>query len=169
MGGMTKIFDMDSVSKILYIVSKKQDIDEGPINLSFEERSVWIQLASLGAILIGYGDIAGLMLLAEVIHIVPYVPVFAVAVVLLIVLMIVGHAVTAATSRPEGRDERDKLIVWRAESNAGWVLGVGVFAALAGLIFSINNLWIAHVWLPSMFLSEIAKLVLQIIYYRQGM
>lgn len=169
MGGMTKIFDMDSVSKILYIVSKKQDIDEGPINLSFEERSVWIQLASLGAILIGYGTIAGLMLLAGVIHIVPYVPVFAVAVVLLIVLMIVGHAVTAATSRPEGRDERDKLIVWRAESNAGWVLGVGVFAALAGLIFSINNLWIAHVLLLSMFLSEIAKLVFQIIYYRRGM
>ncbi|MEN9020349.1 MAG: hypothetical protein GWQ05_18740 [Verrucomicrobiaceae bacterium] len=106
-------------------MSKKQDIDEGPINLSFEERSVWIQLASLGAILIGYGTIAGLMLLAGVIHIVPYVPVFALAVVLLIVLMIVGHAVTAATSRLERRDERDKLIVWRAESGEQCGVGVG--------------------------------------------
>ncbi|MDC3255727.1 hypothetical protein OAV21_05005 [bacterium] len=44
-----------------------------------------------------------------------------------------------------------------------------MFAALAGLIMSINNVWIAHVLLLSMFLSEMAKLVFHIIYYRQGM
>ena len=118
--------------------------------------------------LIAYGAVAGSMLWAGVMHIVPYVPVFAVAVALLVVLMIVGHAVAAIVGRPEGRDERDKLIVWRAESNAAWVLGVGVLAALAGLAVSINNVWIAHVLLLSLFLSEMAKLVFQIVYYRRG-
>jgi hypothetical protein len=108
------------------------------------------------------------MLLAGVMHIVPYVPVFAVAVVLLIILMIVGHTVAAIAGRPEESDERDRLIVWRAESNAGWVLGMGVFAALAGLIMSINNVWVAHVLLLSLFLSEMAKLIFQIVYYRRG-
>jgi|GEM_PF-584406 uncharacterized membrane protein HdeD (DUF308 family) len=169
MGGMTKIFDMDPVSKILYIASKKPDNEEPSISTSFEEKSVWMQLASLGVVLIAYGAVAGSMLVAGVKHIVPYVPVFAVAVVLLIILMIVGNAIAAIAGRPEGLDERDRLIVWRAESNAGWVLSLGVFAALAGLIMSINNVWIAHVLLLSMFLSEMAKLVFHIIYYRQGM
>ena len=149
-------------------MSKKPDNEELSISTSFEEKSVWIQLASLGVVLIAYGAVAGSMLWAGVMHIVPYVPVFAVAVALLVVLMIVGHAVAAIVGRPEGRDERDKLIVWRAESNAAWVLGVGVLAALAGLAVSINNVWIAHVLLLSLFLSEMAKLVFQIVYYRRG-
>lgn len=149
-------------------MSKKSDNEELSISTSFEEKSVWIQLASLGVVLIAYGAVAGSMLLAGVMHIVPYVPVFAVAVVLLIILMIVGHTVAAIAGRPEESDERDRLIVWRAESNAGWVLGMGVFAALAGLIMSINNVWVAHVLLLSLFLSEMAKLIFQIVYYRRG-
>ena len=125
---MTIIFDILLISNILYIMSKKPYTNESSISLSFEARSVWIQLASLGAILIGYGAVAGRMLWAGVLHIVPYVPVFAVAVALLVIFMIVGHTVSAITSRPEGRDERDKLIVWRAERSAGWVLGVGRWA-----------------------------------------
>ena len=157
------------MSKISYIMSKKPDNEEPSLKASFEEKSVWIQLGSLGVVLVAYGAIAGRMLWAGVMHIAPYLPVFAIAVALLVVLMIVGHAVAAISGRPEGRDERDKLIVWRAESNAAWVLGAGVLAALAGLAVSINNVWIAHVLLLSMFLSEMAKLVLQIVYYRRGL
>lgn len=145
------------------------DTDENSMNASFEEKSVWIQLMGLAVVLVGYGAVAGRMLWGGVVHIAPYVPVFAVTLALLVALMIVGHSVAAITSRPEGRDERDKLIVWRAESNAGWVLGVGVFAALAGLIVSIENVWIAHMLLLAIFLSEISKLMFQIIYYRRGM
>ncbi len=139
------------------------------MNASFEEKSVWIQLISLVAVLGSYFVVAALMLSNGVTVVVAFVPLFTLAVVLLVVVLVVGHIVVAIASRPEGRDERDRLIEWRAESNSSWILGVGVLAAITGLVVSVDNVWIAHLLMLSMLLSEVARFVLQLVYYRRGM
>ena len=139
------------------------------MNASFEEKSVWIQLVGMVAILSSYFVIAALMLSKGVTAVMAFVPLFIVAVVLLVVVLVAGHIVAVIVSRPEGRDERDRLIVWRAESNSGWVLAVGVLAAVTGLVLSVDNVWIAHLLLLSLFLSEVVKYVFQLVYYRRGM
>lgn len=133
---------------------------------SFEERSVWIQLISLTLVLAAYMVVSGIMLSNGVMALPPYVAVFAIATVLLVITLIAGHFLSALMGRVEPRDERDRLISWRAESNASWLLATGAFAAIAALIFSIQAVWVAHLLLLSIFASEILKLVLQITYYR---
>lgn len=136
---------------------------------SFEERSVWVQLMALVAVLGSYFVVAVLLLSKGVTTLIAFVPLVIAAVVLLVVVLVVGHIVVAIASRPEGRDERDRLIEWRAESGASWILGVGILAAIAGLIVSVDSVWIAHVLLLAMLVSEVAKLILQLVYYRRGM
>jgi hypothetical protein len=61
------------------------------------------------------------------------------------------------------------VIEWRAESNSSWILGAGVFVAITGLVVSVDNVWIVHLLLPCMLLSEVAKFIFQLVYYRRGM
>jgi general stress protein CsbA len=135
---------------------------------SFEERSVWIQLVSVVAILGGYFVVAGLMLSRGVTALPAYAPLFFVVVVLLVVVLVAGHVVMAVTSRHRSSDERDRLIGWRAESRSSWVLGAAVIMGITGLVLMIDAVWIAHWLLLGMFLSEVLKLTLQLVYYRRG-
>ena len=86
----------------------------------------------------------------------------------MVAVMVAAHVAVAIVSRPEGRDERDRLIEWRAESQSGWLVGAGVLAGVTGMTLSWPNLWTAHVLLLSLFLSELLKLALQLVYYRRG-
>ena len=95
-------------------------------------------------------------------------PLFLSAVLLLVTVLVAGHIVVAFAGGSEESDERDRLIGWRAESRSSWILSVGVLAALAGLIMSVENVLIAHVLLCSMLLTDVAKYVFQIVYYRRG-
>ena len=135
---------------------------------SFEEKSVVVQLASMVVARGGYFLVAGRMLSAGIRTLAPFVPVFAVAVVLLVVVLTLGHVLAAVTGRTE-RDERDRLIGWRAESNSSWILGGGVLLAICGLIATVEAVWIAHFLLLALFLSEVVKYALQLFYYRRGM
>lgn len=135
---------------------------------SFEERSVWVQLVSTVVGLGAYFAAAGLMMSAGVTALVAYVPLFAVAVVFMILILVAGHIVAALTARREPPDERDRLIVWRAESNSAWVLGAGVIMAVLGMVAGLNNLWIAHGLLLSLFVAEVLAFTLRIVYYRRG-
>ncbi|MFG0274305.1 MAG: hypothetical protein ACF8QF_04535 [Phycisphaerales bacterium] len=135
---------------------------------SFEEKSVWVQLVGLAAGLGAYFVVAGIMLANGVRVLAPFVPVFAVALVFLITLMVVGHVLAAITRKPEAADERDRVIEWRAESHTAWMLPIGVFLAITGLLFAFEPVWIAHLLLLSLFIAEMAKLALQALYYRRG-
>ncbi len=97
-----------------------------------------------------------------------YAPVFAVSVVLMVIVLVVGHVAVAIASGPEERDERDRLISWRAESYSGWLAATGILAGITAMILSVPNVWVAHLLLLSLFLSEVLKLVLQLVYYRRG-
>jgi hypothetical protein len=109
------------------------------------------------------------MLSHGVIILLPYVPAYAVAVTFMVIVMVVGHAAVAIASRPEGRDERDRLIEWRAESNSGRLVGAGVILGILAMVASVPNVWTAHLLFVSLFLSEVLKGVLQLVYYRRGM
>lgn len=136
---------------------------------SFEEKSVWTQLLATGTGFAAYFAVAGVMIGQGVTELPAYAALFTVAVVLIVVLMIVGHVIAAISGRVEGRDERDRLISWRAESNSAWLLAVGVLAAVIGMVFAVDNVWIAHLLLISLFSSEMLGFVLRIVYYRRGL
>lgn len=139
------------------------------MNASFEEKSAWIQLLALVVVLGGYFLMAGWLLAGGVREMGAFVGLFVAAVIFMVVVIVVGHIVAAVTGRADERDERDRLIGWRAESNASWILGAGVFCAMTGLVVAIDRVWIVHLLLLSMLLSEVAKLGLQLRYYRRGM
>ncbi|HKW51760.1 MAG TPA: hypothetical protein VJQ53_08515 [Candidatus Eisenbacteria bacterium] len=139
------------------------------MNASFEEKSVWIQLIGMVVVLGSYFVVAARMLSMGVTVVAAFVPLFCVAVVLLVVVLVAGHTIVAIASRPEGRDERDRVIEWRAERNSSWILSVGVLAAITGMVLSVANVWIAHLLMLSMLLSEVAGYVFQLVYYRRGM
>lgn len=136
---------------------------------SFEERSVGIQLISLLLALGGYFIVAGQMLAQGVLALPAYVPLFVVAVVLMVAVMVAGHIAAAVAARPDGRDERDRLIEWRAESNSAWLVGAGVIVGITAMVLAVPNVWVAHLLLLSLFLSEVMTLVLQLVYYRRGL
>ena len=138
------------------------------MNASFEEKSAWIQLLSLLVVIGGYLVVATSMILNGVTHLAAFIPFFAAAVVLLVIILVTGIIVAAATSGSQERDERDRFIAWRAESNASWILAGGVLIAIAAMTVAIANVWIAHLLLFSLLLSEVVKFVFQIIYYRKG-
>ena len=98
-----------------------------------------------------------------------YVPVFVVAVVLMVIVIVVGHIAAALAGRPDGRDERDRQIGWRAESNSGWLVATGVLTGISAMVASVPDVYVAHLLLLSLFLSELLKLVLQLVYYRRGL
>ena len=136
-------------------MSNKLDTNQksgGILNASFSEKSVWIQLLSLIAIIGGYFVIAIIMLSKGVKALLAFVPLFIVVILLMIIVNITGHIVAAISNRPDGPDEHDRLIEWRAESNSAWLLGGGVLAAIAALVISIDNVWIVHLLLLSLFL-----------------
>lgn len=135
---------------------------------SFEEKSVWIQLVCAMLGLSAYFVIAGRMLASGITALPAYAALFGVAVALMVVLLVAGHVVAAIASRPEGRDERDRLIGWRAESNSGWLLATGVLGAVVGMLLGIENVWTANILLLSLFLSEILGYALRLVYYRRG-
>ncbi len=140
------------------------------MNASFEEKSVFLQLISTMAVLGGYFVVAWKMMSNGIDTLVAYVPLFAIAVILLVLVLIAGYIVIAfaGRSKSDKRDERDKLISWRAESNSGWILATGVLAGITAMILSIDNVWVAHLLLLSLLLSEVAKYSFQLIYYRRG-
>jgi hypothetical protein len=139
------------------------------MHASFEEKSVWVQLISLTLGLGLYVVGAGGLLLDGVNVLIAYMPVFAVAVVFIVAVNVGGHIAVAIASRPDGPDERDRLIGWRAESVSSWILGAGVLVAIGGMTLSVGEVWVAHLLLLSLFLAEITKDIAQLVYYRRGM
>ena len=140
------------------------------MDTSFEEKSVWIQLLGLGAGFGIYFIIAAIMLADGVRFLGAYVPVFILALVVLIAILASGHFIAFILGgNPPKPDERDRLIEWRAESNASWILGAGAMMAIGAMIAGVGNVWIAHLLMHSMLLSQVAKLGFQLLYYRRGM
>ncbi len=138
------------------------------MSASFEEKSVWIQLGALSICLGAYFVIAGRLLASGVREMSAFASLFIGAVVVMVFLMIIAYAVAALTGKPEGRDERDRLIEWKAEHRSGWLTAAGMLAAVACMAAGVASVWTANLLLLSLALAEILGLVLRIVYYRRG-
>ena len=139
-----------------------------PSAISFEEWSVRLQLGGLALSLTGYLFLASRMLASGVTALPAFGAVFAVSVVLLIVFLIGGHIAVAIVRRPDGRDERDRLIGWRGEARSGWLLASGIVIGLGCLVIGVPNVWTANLLLVSLYLGEMLGLALQLVDYRRG-
>lgn len=135
---------------------------------SFEEKSVWVQLAATVLATSAYAVIAGRMVSEGVMAVPAYAAVFGVSVGAMIVIMVVGFVVAALTGRHEKPDERDRIIAWKAEHHSSWLLAVGVLVALAALVIGTAGVWVAHMLIISLYVSQMFTYLLQIIYYRRG-
>ncbi len=138
------------------------------MSASFEEKSVWIQLGAMTLGLGAYFVFAGRMLASGVREMSAFASLFVLSVVVMVVLLVVAYSVAALTGRVEGRDERDRLISWKAEHRSAWVIAVGVLGAVTCMAAGVDNVWTANVLLLSLAISEMLGFVLQIVYYRRG-
>lgn len=139
-----------------------------PGQASFEERSARIQLAGLCISFAGYLFVASRMLASGVRVLPAFAAVFGVSVALLVAILVVGHVIAAVTGGADDRDERDRLIEWRAEARSGWLLATGVIVGLACMAVGVPNAWTANLLLVSLYLSEVLRLTLQVVAYRRG-
>ena len=94
-------------------------------------------------------------------------------IVALIVLEIVYHAMIA-NGGSNSADERDRFITLKAERVSGWVLAIGLFWLVGHIVAGVlqpalttpNALSIAVWILFAPTVSEFAKLLSQVVYYR---
>ncbi len=139
------------------------------MDASFEEKSAWIQFISLMLALAGYGYVAGHLLAEGVMAMPAYAAVLGVSVVLVVIVNVVGHVAVALLGGTQERDERDRLIEWRAGSRSGWLLGTGVVLSIGGLAAGFESVCTGNALLLSLFLSELLRLALQLVDYRRGL
>ncbi len=145
------------------------------MDTTYEERSIWVQLVSLVVIFGGYLVVAGIMMAADGaageeqgVPIFAYIPLFTIAVILLVIVLTLGHIGAMFFGLPEKTDERDRLINWRADSYASHILGGGVLIGITGMVFGLDTVWVAHFLFLCLLLTEIVKLVLQLVFYKRG-
>ena len=144
------------------------------MNMSFAEKSAWGLLIGLGAMSWWYFPRA-FAVAAETDNPMALGGISVFCIIGLVLFEAVYHGVIAGHGGDE-TDERDRDIDIRAERNAGFVLGIALFA-LVGRIFAttalpdlapMSPLEIAVWILLALTVSELSKVLWQIWYYRTG-
>jgi hypothetical protein len=136
------------------------------MNLSFQEKSLWLMFVSLVA---GFGCYFATVLPTAGTNVMPHqVALFVLAVVVLVVVQIAGHLVIAIVDRRTQSDERDRLIELKGTRNASYVLASGVFAALCAALVSEGNFIFMHVLLGFWVLAQLVEIGSQLFMHRRG-
>lgn len=143
------------------------------MDMTFQEKSAWGLLIGIGVVSYFYFP-AAFEVAGTVPHGAPLIAISIAGVVALIIIEGIYHAVIAGVSRSTSPDERDVLFDLKSERNAGVVLGVGLFWLVGHIIAThsiedkvpVGGLSIAVWVLVALTVSEVAKLVSQIWYYR---
>ena len=144
------------------------------MNMSFSEKSAWGLLVGLGLMSWWYFPRA-FAIVGQTDNPVALVAISVVCVIGLIIFEAVYHAVIAASGGDE-TDERDRMIDMKAERNAGFVLGIGLFTLVGHILVTttvpelatMSSLEIAVWILLALTVSELSKVLWQIWYYRAG-
>ena len=143
------------------------------MDLSFQEKSAWGLLVGIGIVSYFYFP-AALDIADSVPHGAPLIVISIAGVIALIIIEAIYHGVIAVSSGGDAMDERDRLFDLKSERNAGVVLGVGLFWLVGHIIAThsiedidpVGGLTIAVWILFALTVSEVAKLISQICYYR---
>jgi hypothetical protein len=136
--------------------------------MSFHEKSAIATLGALIAVYTPYFFIAARWLSEDPSGI-AYKPVMILAAIPLGVLVAVSHIVIAVAD-PKGAntlDERDRQFMWRSERIGGYVLMVGVVAALMLVFLEVSYFYIANALMLAWVLAEIADQASKIVFYRR--
>jgi hypothetical protein len=146
------------------------------VNLSFQEKSLWLMFVGLVAafgfyfwtVLSAQPSVAA-VLPAEAVEVMPHqVVLFALAVVMLVILQVIGHILIAIVDWRSETDERDRLIGLKGTRNAAYVLATGVFLSLCAAVVTRGNFVTAHVLLASWVLAQLVEIGSQLFLYRRG-
>ncbi|HRE14313.1 MAG TPA: hypothetical protein PLD37_08985 [Usitatibacteraceae bacterium] len=136
------------------------------MNLSFREKSLWIQATGL---VVAFGlyfwqvrDVPGPDVGPGLVGL------FIAVVVLLVLFQVVGHAVAAMADRRTEPDERDRRISLVGDRMGGLVLGCAVFASLCVALAIPGNFAFTHVLLAGWVAAELAGIATQIVLQRRG-
>ncbi len=136
------------------------------MDLSFQEKSLWLMFVSLIAVFALY---FGTVLPTDAVDVMAQQVVrFALAVSMLVVMQIAGHILIAIVDRRTETDERDRQIQLLGVRNGGYVLATGVFLALCAALISEGNFLFTHVLLGSWVLAQLAEIGSQLFLYRRG-
>ncbi|NNC77329.1 MAG: hypothetical protein HKN77_05150 [Woeseiaceae bacterium] len=145
------------------------------MDLSFQEKSAWGLLVGIGIVSYFYFP-AAFDIADSVPHGAPLIAISVGGVIALAVIEAIYHTVIAVSSDDTEMDERDVLFDLKSERNAGLVLGIGLFWLVGHIIAThsiedkvpVGGLSIAVWVLFAITVSEVAKLISQLWYYRAG-
>lgn len=141
------------------------------MNLSFQEKSLWLMFVSLVGVYGFYFYFAFVTVLPTdaAVDVMPHqVVLFVLAVVMLVIMQIVGHIVIAIVDRRTETDERDRLIELKGTRIAAYVLATGVFLALCAALLTNGNFVFTHVLLGFWVLAQLVEIGSQLFLYRRG-
>ena len=140
--------------------------------LSYQEKSLWLQLLALLVAFGLYFRWVSLSLLPTpaAADVMPHqIGLFVAAVVLMAIILVVGHIAAALFGdRESATDERDRAIEIRGTRLGAGVLAVSVFAALCVAAVTRGNVIMALVLLGGWVLATLASTATQIVLYRRG-
>jgi hypothetical protein len=136
------------------------------MDLSFQEKSLWLTLASL---IVAFGFYFGSAIPGASVDVMPaQVGMFVLAVALLVITQVVGHIVIAVVDRRPETDERDRLIGLKGTRNGAYVMATGVFLALCTTLLTDGNFVFTHVLLGSWVVAQLVETASQLLLYRRG-
>ena len=141
-------------------------MEQNMMDLSFQEKSLWLMFVSL----IGsFGFYFMSVLPTQVVNLMPHqVVLFVLAIVLLMLMQVVGHIVIALVNRRTETDERDRLIELKGSRNGAYVLATGVFLTLCAALVTEGNFAFTHILLGFWVLAQLVEIGSQLFLYRRG-
>ena len=141
------------------------------MNMSFQEKSVWITLAGLVIAVCAYALSAAATIrppgLASDLTLGQAWP-FVSAMILMLVVQVVGHVAIAVMDRQPEPDERDRSIEAQASRYGAFALAAGVFVALCTALVTKGNAVMAHILLGSWLVAQAVETVARLVHYRRG-
>ena len=139
------------------------------MDLSFQEKSLWLMLVGLIASFAFYFYYAFASQLPQSVDVMPQqLLLFGLAVAMLVIVQIIGQVVIAIVDRRLQTDERDRLIALKGTRNAAYVLATGVFCALSAALLTTGNFIFTHILLGFWLLAQLTEIGSQLFLYRRG-
>jgi len=139
--------------------------------MSFREKSAWISLlAYLGIYGFYFMNVAAALTRGDT-EGTQFLGLFGQSVVLFVIVIIVGTVIAAVTAPKDAQapeDEREKLITLKANSASGYVLATGVVLTIGVIFYGVKDFLVINLLFFALVLSEVFKIVTQIVLYRRG-
>ncbi|HTT98840.1 MAG TPA: hypothetical protein VMF58_12380 [Rhizomicrobium sp.] len=139
--------------------------------MPFREKSAWISLLAYLGIYGFYFAKVGAALMRGDTDGTPFLGLFAQSVVMFVLVTIVFTVVIAVLSPRDAQaptDEREKLIALKASSASGYVLASGVVLTIGVIFFGVKEFLVINLLFFVLVLSEMFRIVTQIVLYRRG-